>query len=115
MLIENKIKEFNTSFEKLFKGSVNYMPVVPIIQNIAFERSESIKEPKSITDPLGIYGKEKGSATENKREQLNNKLQSKYEIFFKNLFDFKGSIENFIQKSAIFKGKIKKRRRIYTR
>lgn len=100
-IIKEKINEFNTSFEKLFKGSVNYMPVVPIMQNVLFERSESIKEPKSITEPLGIYGGEKKeTAIENEREQRNKKLQSKYEMLFKSLSDFKGDIESFIQQSA---------------
>lgn len=99
--IKEKINEFNTSFEKLFKGSVNYMPVVPIMENVQFERSESIKEPKSITDPLGIYGgKKRGTNHENEREQLNKKLQSKYELFFRSVSDFKRDIESFIQQSA---------------
>ena len=33
-------------------------------------------------------------------ELLNDKLQSKYEVFFKSLSNFKGSIESFIQQSA---------------
>jgi len=99
--IKEKINEFNTSFEKMFKGSVNYMPVVPIIQNIHFVKSESIKEPKCITDPLGIYGgKKRGTSNENEREQLTKKLQSKYELFFKSVSDFKGDIESFLQQSA---------------
>lgn len=101
VFIKEKINEFNTSFEKMFKGSVNYMPVVPIMQNVLFERSESIKEPKSITEPLGIYGgKKRGTSNENEREQLNKKLQSKYELFFKSVSDFKEDIESFIQQSA---------------
>lgn len=101
VIIKEKITEFNTSFEKMFKGSVNYMPVVPIMQNVLFERSESIKEPKSITEPLGIYGgKKRGTSNETEREQLNKKLQSKYELFFKSVSDFKGDIESFIQQSA---------------
>lgn len=100
VIIKDKINEFNTSFEKLFKGSVNYMPVVPIMQNILFERSESIKEPKSITDPLGIYGGKKKITSENERELRNKKLQSKYELFFKSVSDFRGDIESFILQSA---------------
>ena len=99
--IKGKINEFNTSFEKLFKGSVNYMPVVPIMQNLLFESSEGIKKPKSITEPLGIYGgKKRGTNNENERELLNEKLQSKYEQFFSSLSGFKVSIENFIRQSA---------------
>lgn len=101
VIIKDKINEFNASFEKLFKGSVNYMPVVPIMRNVLFEKLESIKEPKSITEPLGIYGgKKKGTTNENEREQLNKKLQSKYELFFKSVSDFKGDVENFLQQSA---------------
>lgn len=101
VIIKEKINEFNISFEKLFKGSVNYMPVVPIMQNVLFEISENIKEPKSITEPLGIYGgKKRGTSNENEREQLTKKLQSKYESFFKSVSDFKGDIESFIQQSA---------------
>lgn len=101
VIIKEKINEFNTSFEKLFKGSVNYRPVVPIMQNVLFESLDSIKEPKSITEPLGIYGgKKRGTSNENEREQLNKKLQSKYELFFKSVSDFKRDIESFIQQSA---------------
>lgn len=101
VIIKDKISEFNTSFEKLLKGSINYMPVVPIMQNMAFERSEVIKEPKSITDPLGIYGGNKrGEINENEREQRNKKLQTKYELFFKSVSNFRIDIENFIQQSA---------------
>lgn len=100
-LIKEKINEFNKSFDQLFKGSKTYVPVLPVIQNILFERSNTIKEPKSITDPLGIYGgKKKDLITQNQKEQLNDKLQSKYEVFFKSLSNFKGSIESFIQQSA---------------
>lgn len=99
--IKGKINEFNTLFEKLFKGSKNYLPVVPIMQNIYFERTNKIKEPKSITDPLGIYGSKKnGAANENEREQRNKKLLSKYELFFDSVSEFKVSIENFIIQSA---------------
>ena len=101
LIIKEKINEFNTSFEKLFKGSVNYTPLVPIMQNMIFKRSESVKEPKSITEPLGIYGgKKRGTSNENEREKRNQKLQSKYELFFKSVSDFKGDIESFIQQSA---------------
>lgn len=101
VIIKEKINEFNTSFEKLFKGSINYMPVAPIMHNILFEMSENIKEPKSITEPLGIYGgKKRGTSNENEREQLNKKLQSKYNLFFKSVSDFKGDIESFILQSA---------------
>lgn len=101
VIIKNKINEFNILLEKLFKGSVNYKPVIPIMQNTLFKRLENIKEPKSITDPLGIYGdKKKETTNENEREQRNQKLQSKYELFFKSVSDFKGSIESFIHQSA---------------
>ncbi|MET3129570.1 hypothetical protein ABID42_004696 [Arcicella rosea] len=101
VIIKDKINEFNTSFEKLFKGSVNYMPVVPIMQNVLFERLESIKEPKSITDPLGVFGNKEYTIKQMKgKELVNSKLKSKYKELFKSLSDFKGSIENFIQQSA---------------
>lgn len=101
VIINDKINEFNTSFEKLFKGSVNYMPVVPIMQNVLFEKSESIKEPKSITDPLGVFGnKEKVKKQMEGKELVNDKLKSKYKTLFKSLSDFKGSIESFLQQSA---------------
>jgi len=100
-LIKGKINEFNTSFNKLFKGSKNYVPVVPIMQNALFERTETITEPKSITDPLGIYGKEERDKKQMAGQKLiNDKLKYKYKELFKSLSDFKGSIETFIQQSA---------------
>lgn len=100
-LIKEKVNEFNSSFAKLFAGSKTNTPVVPIMQNAFLKMPERIKEPKLITDSLGIYGgKKKDSTSENQREHLNKKLQSKYESYFKSLSDFKGSVENFIQQSA---------------
>lgn len=99
--IKNKICEFNASFAKFFKEDVNYMAVVPVMQNIGFEKAEKIKEPKSITDPLGIYwDNKKGAVSESYREERNEKLKSKYELFFKSISDFKSSIESFIQQSG---------------
>lgn len=99
--IKGKINEFNTSFGELFKYNVNYMPVVPIMQNVLFEISESVKAPKFIVDPLGIYGVEKkGSTNESEMEKRNRKMKSKYELFFKSVSDFRGNIESFIQQSA---------------
>ncbi|ANH81650.1 hypothetical protein A8C56_12265 [Niabella ginsenosidivorans] len=100
-LIKERVNEFNSSFAKLFAGSKTYKPVVPVMQNALLKMPEMVKEPKSITDSLGVYGgKKKDSASDNQREQLNKKLQSKYERYFKSLSDFKGSIENFISQSA---------------
>ncbi|MET3535397.1 hypothetical protein [Chryseobacterium limigenitum] len=100
-LIKQKINEFNSSFAKLFAGSKTYTPVVPVMHNAFFKMSENVKEPKLITDSLGIYGgKKKDSTSDNQREQLNKKLQSKYERYFKSLSDFKGSVEIFLQQSA---------------
>ncbi len=99
--IKEKIEEFNRSFAKLFAGSKNYAPVAPVMQNALIKAAAKIKEPKSITDPLGIYGGDKViSITDNEREELNRKLQSKYGLFFKSLSDFKIDIENFIRQSA---------------
>lgn len=99
--IKDKIKEFNTLFEIFFKGSENFMSLVPIMQNVFLYKLENIKEPKSITEPLGIYGgKNKRTANENEKEHRNKKLQSKYELFLKSVFDFKVDIENFIHQSA---------------
>jgi len=99
-VIRGKINEFNFLLEKLFKGSPNYTPVLPIMKNMLFEMPEAIKEPKSITDPLGIYGGKKGTTNDNQREQQSKKLQSKYGLFFKSISDFKGSIEIFIKQSG---------------
>lgn len=100
-LIKEKINEFNSSFAKLFAGSKTFTPVVPVMQNAFFKMPEKIKEPKLITDSLGIYGgKEKDSLSDNQKEKLNKNLQSKYERYFRSLSDFKGSIDNFIQQSA---------------
>ncbi len=100
-LIKEKINEFNKCFDQLFKINKTYTPLVPVMQNLLFESNENIKEPKSIIDPLGIYGGKKNDLRpENDREQLNEKLQSKFERFFKSQSDFKGNIENFIKQSA---------------
>lgn len=100
-LIKQKVNEFNSSFAKLFAGSKTYTPVVPVMHNAFFKMPEKVKEPKLITDSLGIYGgKKKNSTSNNPREQLNKKLQSKYERYFKSLSDFKGSVEIFLQQSA---------------
>lgn len=99
-IVKEKISEFNLLFEKLFNGSKNYMPVIPVIQNINFEISENVKAPKSISDPLGIYAENRKGNTEDEKEKSNEKIRSKYEMLFKSVSDFKGSIENFIQQSA---------------
>ncbi|MFV5684567.1 hypothetical protein ACM55I_03885 [Flavobacterium sp. GB2R13] len=98
ILIKEKINEVNNSFDQLFKGSKTYAPMIPVMQNVLFNKSENLKEPKSITDPLGIYGDDLNS--ENEREQVKKSLESKYEKFFKSLSDFKTSIESFINQSA---------------
>ncbi|WP_028978186.1 hypothetical protein [Sporocytophaga myxococcoides] len=99
--IKDKINEFNRSFDLLLKGSKTYAPVTRVMENIFFNRLEKIKEPKSIIDPLGIFvGKKKRQNSENEREQLNQALYSKFEMFFKSFSDFKGDIENFIHQSA---------------
>lgn len=101
ILIKEKINEVNSSFNQLFKGSKTYAPMIPVMQNVLFNKSENIKEPKSITEPLGIYGgKKNDSNSENEREQLKKRLESKYEKFFKSYSDFKTSIESFIDQSA---------------
>lgn len=109
IVIKEKINEFNVLFEKLFNGSKNYMPVIPVIQNINFEISQNFKAPKSITDPLGIYVDNRKGSSEDNKEKSNERIRSKYEKLFKSVSDFKGSIENFIQQSAqttYSKGKI---------
>lgn len=100
-LIKEKINEFNKCFDQLFKVNKTYTPLVPVMQNLLFESSENIKEPKSITDSLGIYGGKKNDLrSENEREKQNEKLQSKFQRFFKSQSDFKSNIENFIKQSA---------------
>lgn len=58
-LIKEKINEFNSSFAKLFAGSKTFTPVVPIMHNALLKMPDKVKEPKSITDSLGIYGGKK--------------------------------------------------------
>ncbi|MDV3837645.1 hypothetical protein CMU32_12265 [Elizabethkingia anophelis] len=100
-LIKEKVDEFNRSFAKLFAKGKTYTPVVPVMHNAFLTFPEKVKEPKSITDSLGIYGgKKEDSASDNQREQVNKKLQSKYERYFRSLSGFKGSIETFIQQAA---------------
>jgi len=100
-LIKLKINEFNSSFAKVFAGSKTYQPVVPVMKNASFKFPEKVKEPKTITDPLGVYGgKRKDLTAENKRDQTSKKLQSKYEHYFKSLSDFKASVENFLHQSG---------------
>lgn len=100
-LVREKVDEYNDGFKQLYKGSKNYMPVVPIMQNAYFDWPKNILEPQSITDPLGIYRTEKiQGAPGNMKEELNKKLKSKYEKFFRNLSDFKSSFEIFMQQSA---------------
>ena len=96
--INEKITEFIKGFLEL-KRSKTYSPVVPIMQHIAYKNLEKIKEPKSITDSLGIYSSS-SSLLGFEKEQKNIKLQSKHETFFKSFSNFNGSIENFISQSA---------------
>jgi hypothetical protein len=101
ILIKERVTKINDSFNQLFKGSKTYAPMIPVMQNVSFKKFDKIKEPKSITDPLGIYGgKKNDSNTENEREQLKKRLESKYEKFFKSFSDFKTSIESFINQST---------------
>lgn len=101
MTLNKKIEEFNQSFAQLFKGSETYSPVMPVIQNTSYKYPDQIREPQSITDPLGIYGgKKQKSDSEDKKEIQSDKLQSKYEQFFKDLRDFRRDIDNFITQSA---------------
>lgn len=101
VLVREKINEYNKAFKELYKGSKNYTPVIPIMQNALFQWPEKILEPQSITDPLGIYRVEKiQSGNGNMMEELNKKLKSKYEKFFGSLSDFKSSFEIFMGQSA---------------
>lgn len=97
--INQKIIEFNGGFREVFKGSETYLPVVPLMQNILYGNTERIKEPKSITDPLGIYEKNNDQSGD-KKEKKGIKLKSKYGAFFKGLSDFKCKIEPFLTQSA---------------
>ncbi|SHK68634.1 hypothetical protein [Epilithonimonas mollis] len=100
-LIKEKVNEFNSSFAKLFDGSKTYTPVVPVMNNVFLKMSEKIKEPKSITDSLGVFGnKQDNKKNMNGLLSVNSQLSSKYNDFYKSLSDFKGSIEIFIQQSA---------------
>lgn len=99
--ITRKIQEFNNAFDVLLKGSKNYTPVIPVIQNALIQRADAVQAPKPITNSLGIYSeKDKEASPENGQDNVNNKIQSKYECFFKSVSEFKTSIENFIQQSA---------------
>lgn len=99
--INEKIQEFNNSFLQLLKGSKTYQPVIPVLSNVIFQQSNRIKEPKSITDPLGIYGSKKNIRNHsNNAEFIDITLQSKYKPFLKSVSDFKNGIENFISQSA---------------
>jgi hypothetical protein len=98
--INAKITEFNNGFREVFRGSKTYLPVVPVIHNIHFRNVEKIKEPKSITDPLGIYSKN-SQRLEEGQDQKNDKLLSKYEKFFKCMSDLRYKIELFLNQSAI--------------
>lgn len=99
--LNKKIEEFNQSFAQLFKGSETYSPVMPAIQNAMYKYHDQMREPQSITDPLGIYGgKKQKFNSENKREIQSEKLQSKYEQYFKAQRDFRRDIENFITQSG---------------
>ncbi|MDR6920199.1 hypothetical protein [Chryseobacterium sp. 2987] len=106
MLVREKISEYNKSFKQLNKGSKNYTPVVPVMHNALFQWPEKILEPQSIIDPLGIYrAKKKQPSEENEKEksekeEVTQKLKSKYEAFFGSLSDFKISFEIFMQQSA---------------
>lgn len=97
--INAKITEFNNGFREVFAGSKTYSPIVPVMQNVLYRNVEKIKEPKSITDPLGIYSKN-SDRPEADKEQKNVKLLSKYETFFKGLSNFKYKIEPFLNQSA---------------
>lgn len=99
LTITENIDEFNSGFRTLFKGSKTYSPVIPVMENVLYRSTKKIKEPKSITDPLGIYSRNRDRPGDEKEEK-NIKLQSKYEVFFKSLSDFKGNIEAFLTQSA---------------
>ena len=92
-LIKEKIKECNSLLAIYFDGNKGYKSLVPVTYNVL----SRIKEPKSITDSLGMF-RIRNIATngDNKREKVNKSLHSKYELFFKSLSDFKGSIDNFV-------------------
>ncbi|RXM52928.1 hypothetical protein BOQ64_00495 [Chryseobacterium sp. CH25] len=101
VLAKEKINEYNSAFKQLYKGSKTYTPVVPIMHNALFQWPEKILEPQCITDPLGIYQVEKSQSGEkNDKEDVTQKLKSKYEKFFVSLSDFKSSFEIFMQQSA---------------
>lgn len=100
-IIDEKIRQFNSSFIQLFKGSETYKPITPVLTNIIFKQTNKIKEPMSITDPLGIYSnKKKNDNTSTNTENIGINLQLKYEPLFKSLSEFKNGIENFILQSA---------------
>lgn len=100
-IITSKITQFNRSFIELFKRSKTYAPTIPVMENINFDNSEKIMEPKSITDPLGIYRSNNGTGDRStESENITKTLKTKYGQFFKSLSDFRNDIELFILQSA---------------
>ncbi|GGD53403.1 hypothetical protein GCM10011514_16900 [Emticicia aquatilis] len=100
-LIKEKLNEFNNSFAKLFADSKTYKPVIPVMNNALFKFPEEVMQPKSITDSLGIYNDNNIIKNQMRGEEvINNKLKSKYKLFFDKYSNFKSKIETFISQSA---------------
>ncbi|ALI98577.1 hypothetical protein [Rufibacter tibetensis] len=101
VLVQGKIEEINKSFQQLFQERKTYAPIVPIMQNAFLHKTKKIKEPKSIKDPLGIYGRIKPERiAENENEKKTITLYSKYDKFFKCLSDFTFNIDLFITQAG---------------
>jgi len=95
-----KIKQFNRSFTQLFRDGKTHSPIIPILAYQYPGITTRIKEPQSITDPLGIFVKRTTDNNLASAEKINKGLKSKYGQFFKTYSRFRGDIENFLSQSA---------------
>jgi hypothetical protein len=93
--IASMIKEINQSFAQFYNGSSTATIFASVVEYAAYRSLKSIKPPKSISDPFGIYY-DKG-----KPEPLPGlKLKSKYQKFFDAYSSLRSSLTAFFQQFA---------------
>lgn len=101
------ITDLNSALSSFFESNGEYKYIIPLVDNSQYSTKFSLKEPQSISDPLGLYVKK---SVKNKRslsfndpndKKKQHKLTSRHEAFFKSYREYRSAMENFITQSGL--------------
>lgn len=98
-----KVNLFNTTFKK-YRVEHELSTLLPLVENANYVSLKSIKKPKSISDPLGVYinidSEKRVQAGDEKEKTSIKKFDTKFSRYFKELTEYKSSLENFFRQSG---------------